>query len=320
MQDYYAIPAERFSQHSSIGFHFVETHEDLCLKFAREMVDRIKSNAARGKMTTAILPVGPLDYGAFAELCNQEGVSCESLVVVSMDEYCDADGRAIPPDHLLSFRAFYLRNLLDRLDVDKRFPPDQLILPDPEDLGLVQRTLEKYGGIDVLYGAFGINGHFAFNSPPREDVDLETFSNTSVRIVELREGDFRNITPYRNRLVLGKLTGALIMKILEGDAETFRNQVSGLTYRTDPKRPAGSRVLDVRVGGKSLSLSRTYTLTHNTYCTRDRNIEKYLHLKPGSVTWQRTELSDYQVLIDYARHLKVIDYSILVGKRINVIR
>jgi glucosamine-6-phosphate deaminase len=189
MQDYYAIPAGRFSQHSSIGFHFVETHEDLCLKFAREMVDRIKSNAARGKMTTAILPVGPLDYGAFAELCNQEEVSCESLVVVSMDEYCDADGRAIPPDHLLSFRAFYLRNLLDRLDVDKRLPPDQLILPDPEDLGLVQRTLEKYGGIDVLYGAFGINGHFAFNSPPGEDVDLETFRNTSVRIVELREGD-----------------------------------------------------------------------------------------------------------------------------------
>ncbi len=133
MQDYYAIHAEEFNKHSKIKFHFVETHHDLCQEVARELVHLIRSKSARGEMTKVILPVGPLDYGAFAELCNQEGVSCESLVVFSMDEFCYADDTAIPIDHPLSFRAFY--------------------------------------------------------SPPREETDLETFKNTTVRIVELREGD-----------------------------------------------------------------------------------------------------------------------------------
>jgi glucosamine-6-phosphate deaminase len=189
MQDYYTIPAEEFSKHSNLELHFVETHQDLCQAVARELVDLIRSNAARGEMTKVILPVGPLDYGAFAELCNQEGVSCESLVIFSMDEYCYADDTAIPIDHPLSFRACYRNNLMDRLDADKMLPPDQLILPDPADLDLVRRKMEQYGPIDVTYGGFGINGHFAFNSPPHEDVDLETFKNTSVRIVKLREGD-----------------------------------------------------------------------------------------------------------------------------------
>ncbi len=50
-------------------------------------------------MAIVILPVGPLDYGAFAALCNAEGVSCESLVIFSMDEYAGPDGRAIPETH-----------------------------------------------------------------------------------------------------------------------------------------------------------------------------------------------------------------------------
>jgi len=189
MQNYYAIPAEEFCKHSNIEFDFVETFEDLCQKVARELVDLIKSNVSRGEMTKVILPVGPLDYRPFAELCNQEGVSCESLVVFSMDEYCFADDTAIPTNHPLSFRAFYQQELLNLLDADKKLPPEQLILPDPADLDLVQRKMEKYGPIDITYGGFGINGHFAFNSPPREEADLDTLKNTSVRIVELREGD-----------------------------------------------------------------------------------------------------------------------------------
>jgi len=189
MRDYYSIRAEEFSSYRPFKFNFPKTHTDLCLLFAREVVDLIRNNAARGKMTKLILPVGPLDYQAFAELCNRERVSCESLVIFSMDEYADANGNAIPVDHPLSFRAFYQKNLLDRLDSKYKLPPDQLILPDPADLELVCQKLEQYGPIDVCYGGFGINGHFAFNSPPLEETDVETFRNTTVRIVQPREGD-----------------------------------------------------------------------------------------------------------------------------------
>jgi glucosamine-6-phosphate deaminase len=189
MRDYYSIRAEEFSSCRPYKFNFPKTHADLCLLFAREVVDLIRNNAARGEMTKLILPVGPLDYQAFAELCNRERVNCESLVIFSMDEYADANGNAIPVDHPLSFRAFYQKNLLDRLDSKYKLPPDQLILPDPANLDLVCQKLEQYGPIDVCYGGFGINGHFAFNSPPLEETDVATFQNTTVRIVQPREGD-----------------------------------------------------------------------------------------------------------------------------------
>ncbi len=189
MSDYYTIPAEEFSSHRRYRFNLLKTHADLCDLFARELVDLIKANSAKGEMTKVVLPVGPLDFQAFAERCNREGVSCESLVIFSMDEYANADGTAISVDHPLSFRAFYQRNLLDRLDERYKLPPDQLILPDPANLDLVREKFAQFSPVDVCYGGFGINGHFAFNSPPLEETDLETFKNISIRIVQPREGD-----------------------------------------------------------------------------------------------------------------------------------
>lgn len=189
MQDYYTIPADNFNKLGKYDFRFVSTHDDLCNAFARELVDLIKIKTKKNEMTKVILPVGPLDYKSFAALCNKENISCESLVIFSMDEYVFANDTAVPFDHPLSFRAFYQQNLLDVLDDDKKLPTEQLIIPDPLDLDMVHRKLDQYGEIDITYGGFGINGHFAFNSPPRVDVDLDEFKNTSVRIVETREGD-----------------------------------------------------------------------------------------------------------------------------------
>lgn len=124
----------------------------------------------------------------------------------------------------------------------------------------------------------------------------------------LNESDFKAMCPFQNHLVVGKVTGAQIMQIIEGDAIRFTNQVSGIMYKVDPKRPAGKRVVEVKIGGKPLSPDRVYTLTHNSYCTRPENMKRYLHLEPGSIEWKETNLIDHQVLIDYARHLKVIDY------------
>jgi len=124
----------------------------------------------------------------------------------------------------------------------------------------------------------------------------------------LNEGDFKAMCPFQNHLVVGKVTGAQIMQIIEGDAFDVSNQVSGITYRVDPRRPAGRRVIAAKIGGEVVSPDRVYTLTHNSYCTRPENIKRYLHLEPGSVEWRKTNLIDYKVVIDYARHLKVIDY------------
>ena len=124
----------------------------------------------------------------------------------------------------------------------------------------------------------------------------------------LNEGDFKSMCLFQNHLVVGKVTGAQILQIIEGDALDVSNQVSGITYSVDPGRPAGNRVIEAKIGGEPVSPERVYTLTHNSYCTRPENMKRYLHLDPGSVEWRKTNLIDYKVAIDYARHLKVIDY------------
>jgi 2',3'-cyclic-nucleotide 2'-phosphodiesterase (5'-nucleotidase family) len=124
----------------------------------------------------------------------------------------------------------------------------------------------------------------------------------------LNEGDFKTMCPFQNHLVVGKATGAQILQIVEGDALYVSNQVSGIRYTVDPKKPCGKRVIEARIGGEPVVLDRVYTLTHNSFCSRPENMEKYLHLKPGSIEWKETNLLDQQVLIDYARKLKVIDY------------
>ena len=120
MQDYYSIPADQFSQLRNYDFNFVGSHLELCEVFAREIVDLIKENASDGKMTKVILPVGPLMYGQFADLCNKEGVSCESLVIFAMDEYLDDRDKPLSTDNPLSFRAYFQRTFVDRLDEDKK--------------------------------------------------------------------------------------------------------------------------------------------------------------------------------------------------------
>lgn len=136
---------------------------------------------------------------------------------------------------------------------------------------------------------------------------------------DLKEGHFKAITPFGNHLMVGEVTGAQILEILEGEAVNFRNQVSGLAYKMDRHRPEGNRILDARIGGVPVSLNSVYTLTHNSYCTHPKNMEKYLHLKPGSIKWKATDLVDYEVLAKYARHLEVIEYPMETRDRIVIV-
>jgi hypothetical protein len=58
---------------------------------------------------------------------------------------------------------------------------------------------------------------------------------------------------------------------------------------------------------------------HNAYCARPENMKIYLHLKPGSVDWKRTSLLCHEVLVDYAKQIKAIDYASDGGGRIEVV-
>jgi 2',3'-cyclic-nucleotide 2'-phosphodiesterase (5'-nucleotidase family) len=77
--------------------------------------------------------------------------------------------------------------------------------------------------------------------------------------------------PFGNLVVVLDITGAGLRTALEEGVSSVEDvagrfpHVSGLTFSFDPKRPKGSRVLQVTVGGKPLDPAAIYRLATNEY-------------------------------------------------------
>ncbi len=82
----------------------------------------------------------------------------------------------------------------------------------------------------------------------------------------LTRGDVLRILPFANKIVKLEVTGETLRAALENGLSQFENtagrfpQVSGLRYGFDPKKPVGSRLTSVTVGGRPLDASARYTL------------------------------------------------------------
>ena len=86
--------------------------------------------------------------------------------------------------------------------------------------------------------------------------------------------DIRSELPFGNKTILLEVTGAALHAALENgvsgvDAGAGRfPHVSGMAFRFDASKPAGSRVEGVTVGGEPLDLARTYRLATNDFLGR----------------------------------------------------
>lgn len=121
----------------------------------------------------------------------------------------------------------------------------------------------------------------AFRAATGADVGL--MNGGSIRADELiRPGALTNrnvlsILPFKSKVVKIELDGATLRQALEHgvarsaeDAEPGRfPQVSGMRFTFDATRPAGSRVVNVTVGGKPLDPAKKYTLATNDYLAID---------------------------------------------------
>lgn len=77
--------------------------------------------------------------------------------------------------------------------------------------------------------------------------------------------------PFGNKTVKLEVTGEQIVKALENGLSQVEQvagrfpQVSGITVKADVTKPAGSRVLEVKIGGALLDPNKTYTLATNDF-------------------------------------------------------
>ena len=97
-----------------------------------------------------------------------------------------------------------------------------------------------------------------------------------IKAGHVTKGDIFNVAPFRNTLVVFKLTAQQIKNVLEKDVERGwdRLQVSGIKYKYYPKdvRPFGERVVYIEIGGeviekdgKVLEPKKVYTVVSNDY-------------------------------------------------------
>lgn len=83
--------------------------------------------------------------------------------------------------------------------------------------------------------------------------------------------DILGILPFGNTVISLKLTGDQLKAALENGVSQVEKgagrfpQVSGLSFTYDPSRPAGQRVLEVKVGTEALDPAKTYVVATNDY-------------------------------------------------------
>ncbi|QQS39814.1 MAG: 5'-nucleotidase C-terminal domain-containing protein [Acidobacteriota bacterium] len=89
----------------------------------------------------------------------------------------------------------------------------------------------------------------------------------------LTKRDVLSMLPFNNPIVKVEVTGAVLREIIEHsvarsaeDNEPGRfPQVSGMSFRFDASRPAGDRVLEIKVGGEPLNESKNYTIATSDF-------------------------------------------------------
>jgi glucosamine-6-phosphate deaminase len=162
--------------------------DDVHRAFADDLLARLRNAQGDGGLLRLILPIGPTaQYPLVAAASNAEGLSWRNVRVVLMDEYLDWHGRPLPATDPLSFRGQF-ESFLATLAPDLRLPDEQWVIPDPFDIGRVDRFITAIGGIDTCYGGVGVHGHVAFNEPPISRygrVSLEEFADSGCRVVTL---------------------------------------------------------------------------------------------------------------------------------------
>ncbi len=114
----------------------------------------------------------------------------------------------------------------------------------------------------------------------------------------LTKRDVLSILPFNNPIVKIEITGKTLREALEHgvarsgtgeDGEPGRfPQISGMSFKFDTSKPAGSRVSEVLIGGKSLDEAKTYTLATSDFLVT-RGGDGYTMFKDGKVLINATD-------------------------------
>ena len=93
----------------------------------------------------------------------------------------------------------------------------------------------------------------------------------SIDVGEITIEEIITVLPFGNTVIVKPLTGAEVKEALENGATDYPElkgaftHVAGMTYQIDSSKPAGSRIMNVMVGGMPLDLAATYEVATNDF-------------------------------------------------------
>lgn len=152
---------------------------------------------------------------------------------------------------------------------------DATVVPDPATAALLKPHVRA-----DMDQPFGTTGGFLGRSPPESplgclladairmaaNADVALLNTGGVR-ADLPSGpvtmrDLYMAAPFEDSLLTVSLTGAELRQLLDGAFREGRlaYPVSGMTFTVNSSKPAGERVLGLKVGGAAFDPARTYTL------------------------------------------------------------
>ncbi len=185
MHSYYKIAPQDLGKGSKISLCVLRESSEVFYELALEMIREIEKNNALGKQTVMICPVGPVgQYPIFTRMVNKMRMDLKNCWFINMDEHLTDDGLYIDEASPRSFRGFMKREVYEQIDAELLMPEEQRIFPDPQQPEAIQKMIGSLGGVDLVIGGIGINGHVAFNEAD-PTLTPEEFAALHTRILSI---------------------------------------------------------------------------------------------------------------------------------------
>lgn len=188
MVNTYYCSSEEFVKNSKIPVRVMQTEPDMMEEIAELMASVIEKNNAKGEKTVIICPVGPIgQYPIFAKKVNERNISLKNCWFINMDEYLVGDDETIPYENPLSFKATMDRVLYSQVKEELLMPTSQRLFPQPKKEAEIDELFETLGKVDLCLTGVGINGHIAFNEPPKatDAITDEEYKNCGTRCADI---------------------------------------------------------------------------------------------------------------------------------------
>lgn len=134
----------------------------------------------------------------------------------------------------------------------------------------------------------------------------------SIEVGDITLGNAFEVFPFGNTLVTIEVTGATIKAALEHGVDAYPEvagkfpHVAGMTYKIDPSKEAGNRVVEILVNGEEIDLEKTYALATNDFMASGG--DGYEMFIGAPVLMEHGLL--YETVVDYIKELGEVAYEV----------